>query len=276
MKNILVPTDFSEKAENALKIAAQLARKNNSEIYLLHMLELPLGLIDPVMGSSSDDLPEALFFMKLAKKRFTEILSQPYLKGVKVYEKVQFHEAFEGIIETSHECDCDMIIMGSKGVSGLKEIFIGSNTEKVVRTSDLPVLVVKNDHPNFKVNDFIFATDFSEESKAIIPRVIKFAEFLEAKLHLLYINTENHFLSSDEADVSMDDFMTGQKFTNYTLNVYNAKSIESGILNFAKKIDAGLVGVATHGRKGIAHFFNGSISEDLVNHANRPVVTFKL
>jgi hypothetical protein len=74
----------------------------------------------------------------------------------------------------------------------------------------------------------------------------------------------------------MQDFMTGSRFKNYTINVYNDYTIEKGILNFAQHIDAGLIGMSTHGRKGISHFFNGSISEDLVNRATRPVITFKI
>ena len=55
--------------------------------------------------------------------------------------------------------------MGSNGVSGLKEMLIGSNTEKVVRTSEAPVLVIKNEHKAFKVDNFVFASDFKDESK---------------------------------------------------------------------------------------------------------------
>lgn len=276
MKKILVPTDFSKEAENALKVAAQLARKHESEIFLLHMLELPMGLVDPVLGTQSNDLPEALFFMKLARKRFEEIAKQPYIQGVRLHEKVQFHEAFEGIIETSKECECGLIVMGSKGATGLKEMFIGSNTEKVVRTSETPVLVIKNEHPNFEVRDFIFATDFKPEAKQVLPKVIEFARFFDAKLHLVFVNTASEFLSSEEADARMNTFFEDQDFDNYSLNIYNDNSIESGIRNFANKINAGLIGIATHGRRGLAHFFNGSISEDLVNHAQRPVLTFKL
>lgn len=276
MKRILVPTDFSEQAENALKLAAQLARKHDCEIYLLHMLELPLDLVDPVMANRSNDLPEALFFMKLAHKRFAEIMNRPYLYGLTIHEKVQFHEAFEGIMETSKECNCDLIVMGSKGAHGFKEMFVGSNTEKVVRTSETPVLVIKNEHPEFKVRNFVFATDFDPEAKKILPQVIRFADLFEAKLHLVYINTASKFLSTEDADLQMESFLEDSGFDNYTLNVFNDRTVESGILNFAKKLDSNLVGIGTHGRSGIAHFFNGSVSEDLVNHANRPVITFKL
>ena len=83
MKKILVPTDFSEEAENALKVAAQIAKKFDSEIFLLHMLELPLDLIDPAQPKGSGDLPEAIFFMKLAHQRFNKVMKSDYLKGYK-------------------------------------------------------------------------------------------------------------------------------------------------------------------------------------------------
>lgn len=277
MKKILVPTDFSEQAENALKLAAQLAQKYQAEIYLLHMLELPMDMVNPVAGTkTSNDLPEALFFMKLAKKRFGEILSKPYLKGIKVHEIVQFHEAFDGIIETSREHGCDFIIMGSQGATGFKEMFVGSNTEKVVRTSDIPVLVIKHEHQDFKVKNMVFASNLAPESKSTLRQVVEFAALMEAKLHLVYINTANDFMTSRDTDEYLANYVEGLDFTNYEFHVFNDSTVENGILNFAKKINADLVGIATHGRKGLSHFFNGSISEDLVNHAKLPVITFKL
>lgn len=279
MKRILVPTDFSSQAENALKVAAQMAKRYDGEIFLLHMLELPMQLVQPVSGSavaSQNNLPEALFFMKLAKKRFKEFMSKPYLKNVKVHETVEFHQAFEGIMEISQAHDCDLIIMGSHGSQGFQEMFIGSNTEKVVRNSNIPVLVIKNEHENFHVEDFVFATDCHPENKHTLLKAKEFAEKLEARLHLVYINTANNFKTSKESQECLQDFAGDAELQKHTLNMYNDVSVEKGILNFASGINAGLIGISTHGRKGLAHFFNGSISEDLVNHANRPVVTFKI
>jgi nucleotide-binding universal stress UspA family protein len=274
MKRILVPTDFSEQANYALHVASQLAKKHHCEIYLLHMLELPINEVDAL--SSHSDLPEAMFYLKLARKRFDDVLAKPFLKTIKVHEIVKFQQAFDGIIDTCKEYKIDLIVMGSHGVSGFKEMFIGSNTEKVVRTSEIPVLVIKNYHQNFKVNNFIYASDFTEENKKPFKKAVEFAKLVKATLHLLMINTPNKFLTTDESDSRMQNFMKGSQFKNYTLNIYNDYTIEKGILNFAQHIDAGLIGMSTHGRKGIAHFFNGSISEDLVNHANRPVITFKI
>ncbi|MFD1094241.1 universal stress protein [Salegentibacter chungangensis] len=276
MKRILVPTDFSEQAEYALKVAAQLAKKFDSEIYLLHMLELPLELVDPVAGSSSHNLPESIFFMKLAHQRFKKLMSKPYLDGIKLYETVQFHQAFEGIMEVSEDKKCDIIVMGSHGASGFKEMFIGSNTEKVVRTSKIPVLVIKKEHPEFKIENFVFATDGDSSNKHTLKMAKDFADKMNAKLHLLFINTPNNFLTSEDVKKRMENFVDGQNVGDYNIHIYNDVSVEKGILGFATTIDAGLIGISTHGRKGIAHFFNGSISEDLVNHAKIPVVTFRI
>ena len=274
MKRILVPTDFSDQAENALKVAAQLAKTHNAEIYLLHILEIPLQEVDAM--SSHSDLPEAVFFMKLAHKRFENLLNKDYLQDVTVHETVDFHEIFKGVFHTCKKHDIDLIIMGSNGVSGLKEMLIGSNTEKIVRTSEVPVLVVKKKHEIFQVNNFVFASDFKDESKATYKKSIGFAKAFGAKLHLLMVNTPNKFITSEHANERMEDFANSSSFLNFSTNIYNDVTIEKGIMNFSQSIGADLIGMSTHGRQGISHFFNGSISEDLVNHAKRPVITFKI
>src|SRR5690606_10871280 len=111
MKKILVPTDFSDHAEYALKVAAQIARKNNGEIFLLHMLELPNAGNDAV--GRATEVPEILFFMKKAHERFNEIKSADYLEGIPVTEAVLFEKAFDGIMGTSNKHNIDLIVMGS-------------------------------------------------------------------------------------------------------------------------------------------------------------------
>jgi nucleotide-binding universal stress UspA family protein len=280
MKRILVPTDFSDHAEYALKVAAQIARENDGEIYLLHMLELP-SLSDGIGESNavgvSSDLPEVMFFMQKTRERFEEILSQPYLEGIPVIEAIQFERAFEGIIDHGKKHNIDLIVMGSHGASGFREMFIGSNTEKVVRTSEIPVLVIKREEQAFNPDKMVFASDFSDEIKKPFAKVVDFANSFNAKLHLVYINTPNDFRSTHAAEKIIHNFASGFQFRNgYTAHIYNDVNVEKGILHFANSVNADLIGMCTHGRKGLAHFFNGSISEDLVNHAVRPVVTFRI
>lgn len=274
MKKILVPTDFSAYAENALNVAAQLAKKHNSEIHTLHMLELPLHQINP--ATTFSELPEAMFFMKMAHKNFEDFIDKDYLEGLDVFESIKFHEASNGIIESCLEEDIDLVVMGSHGASGFKEMFIGSNTEKVVRTSNTPVLVIKKKADIFKVDNFVFASDFNKDNKETYKQAVELAKSWGSKIHLLLVNTAGNFKTTIEAENAMNDFIKDINYDNHTLNIYNDVNVEKGILNFSESINADLIGISTRGRQGIAHFFNGSISEDLVNHSNRPVITFKI
>lgn len=274
MNRILVPTDFSEQAENALKVAAMLAKKHNAEIYLLHMMEIPMQQTDPINAVS--DIPEALFFMKLAHKKFEDLMDRDFLEGITIHETVKADITFNEIKDACKESDIDFIVMGSHGASGLKEMFVGSNAEKVVRTSDVPVLVIKNEHKSFEISNFVFASDFKNDNKETYEQAVKFAKAVGAKIHLLMVNTANNFITTHDANTRINDFISGQTFENYTITIHNDTSVEQGVLNFSKDIDADLIGISTHGRQGIAHFFNTSISEDLVNHAKRPVITFKI
>lgn len=274
MNRILVPTDFSEQATNALKVAAMLAKKYDADIYLLHMMEIPMQHIDP--GAVKSDIPETLFFMKLAHKKFEDLLDSDFLEGITVHETVKADITFNEIKDACKEFNIDLIVMGSHGASGLKEMFIGSNAEKVVRSSDVPVLVIKNHHESFDIKNFVFASDFKNDNRETYKQAVKFAQLFGAKIHLLLVNTANNFITTYESRTLIDDFISGQTFENYTVNVLNDTSVEEGILNFSAEIDADLIGISTHGRQGIAHFFNSSISEDLVNHAKQPVITFKI
>lgn len=274
MKRILVPTDFSKHAEYALKVAAQIARANNSEIILLHMLELPHQGGDAL--SSGSDIPEIMYFKNRVISKLEDLMEVDYLKGITVSEVIQFEKAFEGIINISKKNDVDFIVMGSHGASGFQEMFIGSNTEKVVRASEVPVLVIKNETPNFSAANFVFASDFSAEIKKPFQKVKALADIFKAHLHLVMINTPNSFKPTHIAEGIMSDFISEFNLNNYSAHIYNDANVEKGILNFANKVDADLIGMCTHGRTGFSHFFNGSTAEDLVNHAVRPVITFKI
>lgn len=274
MKRILVPTDFSEHAEHALKVAAQIARKNDSEIIILHMLELPHQTNDAIFGGVS--IPETMLFMQKANETLDNISESSFLDGISVTEMVKMDKPIHGITQVSREHNIDLIVMGSHGSSGFEELLIGSNTEKVVRNSEIPVLVIKKDVSNFDVSNIVFASDFSEESKKPFEKFLNFAKSFDAKIHLVSICTPNSFKPTHVIEKAIKDFTNSFNIANYDTHIYNDTNIEKGIINFSNSINADVIGMCTHGRTGFAHFFNGSISEGLVNHAVRPVITFKV
>lgn len=274
MKRILVPTDFSEHAEHALKVAAQIARKNSSEIIILHMLELPQQTNDAIFGGVS--IPETMLFMQKANEMLDKISQSSFLEGISVTEFVKMDKPIHGITQISKEQDIDLIVMGSHGSSGVEELLIGSNTEKVVRNSEIPVLVIKKDIPDFKVENIVFASDFTEETKKPFEKLLNFTKYFDAKIHLVSICTPNSFKPTHITEKAIEDFTKGFNLSNFSTHIYNDTNIEKGIINFSNSINADIIGMCTHGRTGFAHFFNGSISEGLVNHAVRPVITLKI
>lgn len=276
MKRILVPIDFSIQAEYAAKAASDIARQTNAKIFLLHMLELPTGVIDPSSYGSSNNAPTSLLFLKRAHDKFEDFKKLPFFDGLEVENKVQFHKAYDGIIEECKKNKADLIVMGSKGTSGLEEMLIGSNTEKVVRNAEVPVLVIKREMENFKIDNIVFASNFKFGNRAAFQKILDFASLFNAKLHLLKINTIQNFETTKQSSDAIRNFINEFDLGDYTLNIYNDVSVEAGILNFSKVIDADVILLNTHGRRGLAHLFNGSIGEDLANHAKLPVVTFRL
>jgi nucleotide-binding universal stress UspA family protein len=278
MKKILVPVDFSEHSEYALEVAASLAKQKQAEIVVLHMM----GLSEAVFTKDdSQEFMEAQFYMKLAKKRFTDFLDKPYLKGIKVSETVQNYKIFSEVNNVAKEQNVDLIVMGSHGAGGMSEIFVGSNTEKVVRSAEVPVLVIKNRIADFKMKKAVFGFDFSIENLSAYQKATQFLASLNVEVHVVYINrTGINFMSSSEIQEQINAFMRVAHHNDAPNHIQVRQradyTIEGGIYNYTKEIHADTIVVATHGRSGLAHFFRGSISEDLANHASLPVITFRL
>lgn len=276
MKKILVPVDFSKPAENALRVAAELAKKNKAELYVLHVVEMAETLFGTEQFNVNDE--QIIFFMKMAKKRFAKFLNQPYLEGLKVNDYVEVGSPTMGIRELEKNEDIDLVIMGSNGASGIDEILIGSNTEKVVRHSEVPVLVIKQEFEHLNMKNIVFASNFEEENLDALKHAKTFADSFDAELHLLYVNLPgNQFYSSEEITKQINNFLEKANMSDFdNIKIYNDYTIELGVINGAKSLKADLIAMPTHGRKGLSHFFNGSIGEDVVNHSTLPVITFKI
>ncbi len=276
MKKILVPVDFSIQSQFASKIAAEIAKYTNAKLFLLHLLEIPTSTIDPSNYGSSSNSPSSLLYLKRAKKKFTKLKKEPFFDGVKFEDAIIFQNNWKGIIDESKNNDVDLIIMGSQGVSGLEEILVGSTTEKVVRNSEIPVMVIKEDIKDFELNNLVYISDFHKGNELSFQKIIDFTKIFKAKLHLLKIITIQNFETSKTSTNDINNFIDGFDIKNYSKTIYNDVSVEAGALNFAKSIDADAILLNTHGRRGLSHLFRGSIGEDLANHAKLPVVTFKL
>lgn len=273
MNNILVPVDFSEKSIQALDVAVQLAKANKAKITLLHCVELPVRYTT----RSSSELPEALFFIKTAQKKLAEVSEQVTSKSVSVIPVLETNSIADSVENLIEKGFIDLIVMGSTGATGAKEIFIGSNAEKVVRSASVPVLVIKDKTDIKTLKKIVFACDFSQKYENAFQKAVEFARMIAAKIDFVYINTPYAFRTSREIKEFMDEFASNHKeIRSHNTHWYNDYRIEDGIINFAEDHQSDLICMFPIRRSGIAHFFNGSISEDIVNHSDKPVLTIKL
>ena len=279
MKTIIVPVDFSEYSEYALQMAAILAKKYSADILAVHMLELST-VHAYGKETQADQVASGVFYIKRAEQKFEEFLKKDYLNDISVTPVIRQFKVFSELGEVAKENNADLIVMGSKGSSGLSEFFIGSNTEKVVRHSDIPVLVIKNKPVDWDIKKVVFATDFSDETTESFLTLTKLLAPLNVELQLLHVNVPgDNFLNTDEMEWAVESFLEHAEGNLDRLNdVYyiSDRSAEKGILKYANKVNADMIAIITHGRTGLARFFEGSISEDLANHGDFPILTLKI
>lgn len=279
MKKILVPTDFSKPALIATDVAADIARRSGAELTLLHVVEEIVGNSLNVSGQvvAESNWDDKLFTMKMiekGKKQLSKLLEDSRFEGVRVKQELRVGSPYHGMNAIITEKKVDLVVMGTSGRSDLEQMLIGSNTEKVVRRSHCPVLTVHNKPATKEFKDIVYATSMDKDEE-VFSRIVRNTQKLyDSTVHLVRINTPGNFQRDVVVKKYMQDFAKKLQLKNYTLNVFNDVSEEEGIIYFADSINADLIAMATHGRTGFAHVLAGSIAEDVVSHARRPVLTF--
>ncbi|MCH6233312.1 universal stress protein [Cognataquiflexum rubidum] len=280
MKTILVPYDFSKEANYAFEFAIELAKRTKNKLELLHIIELPspqsfssYGEVGAFSSESSQ-----IFMIELIEKRKKQMAAmEDEFKDddFKFETKMVFGNPFAGISKEIIDAKADIVIMGSKGSSGMEEVLVGSNTEKVVRHASCPVITIKGPVSADSIRKVIFASDFGSVPSEVIDRLKAAINTIDAELHLVKINTPSMFESTRTSMEKMKTFAEDFEINAASMQVYNSTSEEEGILEFADDVNADMIAMATHGRTGFLHLLSGSIAEDVVNAAQRPVWTMK-
>ncbi len=274
MKNILVPIDFSDCSRKAVDHAFEIAKKANAEIHFLHIFDSPVDWRK--LPLDKEELyPETRLKYLNANRELMELINRAKELGLKAKEFLLFNEGRAAIDDHIKSHNHDFIVMGSYGAGGLKEL-LGSNTQKVVRYADAPVLVVKNTYVENGIKNIVFASSFDNEAIQPFQKVIDFANLMNAQIHLLHVNVPNGFQETDEVESKIEAFLKSFEGVNCTTNMYAALNPERGILKFSKKIDADLIAIATHGRTGFMRMITSSITENLVNHSDIPVLCLNI
>lgn len=276
MKKILVPCDFSKPAINAYRFALDIAARSKGTIHLLHVVELPVlhdTMLMPVLNFEEQLLKE---LSENADKSFSKITDKYKTEGVKVIAKTQFGSVSRTIQDYITEQSIDFVVMGSHGANGVREFFIGSNAERIVRNSPVPVLVIK-DHFKGPIRNIVFPNTLDlDDQEDLVMKVKALQNFFKAHLYLVWINTPLNFTSDSFTTGRLEAFARRFMLKDYTISIFNHRDEERGIVEFSNSVKGDLIAMGTHGRKGISHLLNGSVAEDVVNHNKGLVWTYSL
>jgi len=280
MKKILVPTDFSEFANKALQTAVAIAQKTGAEILLLNANEMAVAAL-PIAEYYYYDKEKEQSYLQMVNesldKTLQKIASEMDLKDVKVSTLVESGLLVDVIEEVCKREQVDLVVMGTQGATGTKEMLIGSNTEKVVRNAPCPVLSVPN-KVALSFANIVFPTTLRPDQATAFKKLAEMQNVFDGKIHLLYLNNPAH-LPNDDAIVARKDELVqeaGLKNVEIFMGEQNVFDEENAILDFARTQNADLIVMATHQRKGLAHLFLGSTTEDTVNHSDIPVLAIPI
>lgn len=276
MKRILVPCDFSYPSRAAYKTAINWAAYSGGEVIVLHAIFVPVAYA----GYGSETMaigPEYYTNIEdTAKDEFDKMNREVNVPSIQSRLELRYADVISAITDFVKSHSIDIIIMGTTGCSGIKEIFVGSNTEKVVRHSPVPVLTVREFADLSLVRKILFPTLLTLDQTEFVRKLKELQKFLSAKLHILLVNSPHNFMRDPDAQTAFAEFVKHYRLENHEYHFVSYQSEEEGILDFAVKQKIDLIAMATHARKGLTHLLNGSITEDVVNHINVPIWTFAM
>lgn len=278
MKNILVPCDFSPASKEALKLAADIASRTKGRVSVLHVIYTPVMYDTTFAGAMPIAYnPDFITGMEEDARSEFETLCRSYDNGtVKPALEITQGDIVSSIKRLIEKNRIDLVVMGTTGSSGLEEILIGSNTEKVVRNVSVPVLTVRTAPSLDSIKHILLPIPLEPGQTSFMRKVKDLQAFFKARLHLLLINTPAHFLGEQDAEKALEKFAQQYHLENCETHFRNFRKEENGIIDFATSEKMDMIAMGTHARKGLSHLFNGSITENVVNHIQYPVWTYSL
>lgn len=275
MKNILLLTDFSEAGMAAAKTAFTLAQNIGADLEVLHAVQVPADW-EERSPEKQANYPEIQQEITTATTKLNDLVKSAGEKGIKAGHKILSASSIRSFIHTLTGLQKDLIIMGASSRTAMEKFVLGSTTERMMRKSGSPVLVVKSVPEIPRIKTVVFASGLEQDTHSAFQRLIDFAQSAGAEnLHFVEVTTPFNFMPSDEANKKIKDFLAHHPGVHIQAHNYNHFNIESGILAFARSVNADLIAIANHGRQDISSIFVESIPENLVRFGNTPVLSIK-
>ena len=269
MKNIIAPTDFSPASVNAVKYAAQLAASIGGDLLLLNVVSLPLSIAEvSVADSTLSELEEESKTELDALKEELDMLTQ---NKVRIEPKTAFGNLEEELEILCKTINPFAIVMNSGKESDLVRFFTGSNTFATARHTHFPVVVVPEKSTFKPIQSIALACDLKSEIKQVT--ISKFKEWLEvfnASLDLVYVSSDvNVTINTVTESVSMKDRFYD---CHPAFHLLHTQNLESGVNEFIKEHQPGLLAVIPKDRNFLTDIFHKSHSKPFLLHPSIPVL----
>jgi len=274
MKNILLPTDFSENSWNAIVYALHYFKNSNCNFYLLHINKLSNLVVGDTPYIPTQETIEDLY-TKPAKKQLRTILKRiseelPHNKNHKFYTLTDYNFIVDSIRKHIEEKNIDMIVMGTKGASGLQKFIIGSNTGDVITKVQCATLVVPENAKFFKINELAFPTDFALSYNIItLQPISEILETYNSSLRVLHISKKVEKLNSDQQKNKelLEDYFNEN---DYSFHFLTNKNIENSIQCFVESRDIDMIVMVAKNLNYFQRIFFLPTVENISYHTDIP------
>lgn len=274
MKKILFPTDFSNVAENAFLHALSVAKMLHGEVILLHTYELPIVDNQFVPGNYQEmfDSLELSNFDRFKDEiaKMHSIAEANNFGSIKLSPVLRDGDLLFTMKQLIEEENIDLVVMGTSGAEGWKEVFFGTNTGDAVTSLPVPVLSVPADSKFAPLKTIGFTTRYREKDKEALRQVLKIAKAANAAVKCLYVKTK----VSDNTEATFDDWEQIFKNEPVKFFVLPNENVKESILDFITNQEIDVLAMLTYKRNFFQSMFSGSFTEKMVNNATIPVLAF--
>jgi nucleotide-binding universal stress UspA family protein len=264
--NILVPTDFSEVSGIAIKYAGMLARKLNASIILFHAI--PLHSV--WWATNSEFVREAHAMQENIKQQL--IRAGVEKKKVENYVFYQF-PLKKGVNDFFRKNKVDLVVIGTKGVTGLKNVLLGSFALAMISHISIPIIAVPPTANVETVRSILYATDLVDTAKET-KQLLVFAKALDTYLHI--VNISKNTLPEDlKASEKLRKIAVKANFGKLTFKVKPGKDLLLSIVESIEEKQADLIAMFPSEKGILQEFIKGSVTEDISHRIGIPLLIIK-
>jgi nucleotide-binding universal stress UspA family protein len=271
MKKILFPTDFSKNANRALSYARALCLTLDAQLILFHSCRA-----EAIAFHSGEDADEGAIIRnaRLQLNNY-QLLNFP-TDTIKVTPVVEYGLAVDTIVDFATKSGVDLIVMGTKGASGLDDVLLGSNTAAVMQRAKCPVLAVPEATEFHPIKVLAFATDYRETDTNAIKSLSSIAELFDAKLLIVHISDVLVPDNFEHAlfEVFKDEIRQKIGYKNIEFDVLKGSNPVKVLNEFIKDRSVSFIAVSTRRKNLFTRLFDKSFTKQLAYHSLVPVMAF--